>query len=173
MTQKLKPKKYKRKPVERIRDRTRIASLYLSGNNEQEIAKMLGVSQSTISRDIKTLQAEWIERSSQDINTLKAEEIAYLKAKRVELEAIWQLSQNRINTIKTKRATMVGGVITQQELSEREELELADTKIGQLLISISEKLTALTGIEAPKKLASTTPDGSESAPASTIIVYEK
>jgi predicted transcriptional regulator len=153
------PKKYKRKPVEKTRDRTRIAALYLSGHTQQEIAKEIGITQQTVSRDIKVLQDEWKERSSQDIETWKAGELAYLQQKRRELEDIWKLSQNRTNTIKTKRAVMVGGVVTQQEVSEREELELADTKIGTLLLSISDKIAALTGIEAPRKNEVTGKDG--------------
>jgi predicted transcriptional regulator len=147
----MRPKKIKRQRSERARDSVRIASMYLNGHNQTEIAKELKISQPTVSREIKLLEGEWKEKSSQDIETWKAGELAYLQQKRRELEDIWKLSQNRTNTIKTKRAVMVGGVVTQQEVSEREELELADTKIGTLLLSISDKIAALTGIEAPRK----------------------
>jgi len=156
---KTKPKKYKRRPAELNRDKTRIASMYLSGHTQQEIANELQLNQSTISRDIKTLEGEWLDKSNQDVSSWKAQELAYLQNKRKELEDIFKLSQNRIAITKTKRATMVGGVITQQEISEREELELVDTKIGALLLSISDKIAALTGIEAPRRSELTGKDG--------------
>ena len=44
---------------ERERDRIRITPLYLQGWNQTEIAQELGIDQSTVSRDIKFLLAEW------------------------------------------------------------------------------------------------------------------
>lgn len=48
-----------RDEAERERDRLRITPLYLQGWNQTEIARELGVDQSTVSRDIKFLLAEW------------------------------------------------------------------------------------------------------------------
>jgi DNA-binding MarR family transcriptional regulator len=164
----MRPKKIKRQRSERARDSVRIASMYLNGSNQTEIAKELKISQPTVSREIKLLEGEWKERSSKDIATWKAGEVAYLLTKRRELEDIWKLSQNRLNVIKTKRATMVQGVVTQQEVSEREELELADTKIGQLLLSVADRLSALIGMDAPKKQELTGKDGAPLQPPAEI-----
>jgi len=48
-----------RDEAERERDRQRITPLYLQGWNQTEIAAELGIDQSTVSRDIKFLLAEW------------------------------------------------------------------------------------------------------------------
>lgn len=51
-----------RSDTERQRDRRLINDLYLQGWNQTEIADKLGIDQSTVSRDIKTLKAEWVKQ---------------------------------------------------------------------------------------------------------------
>lgn len=51
-----------RSDTERQRDRRQINDLYLQGWNQTEIADKLGIDQSTVSRDIKTLKAEWVKQ---------------------------------------------------------------------------------------------------------------
>lgn len=74
----------RRNKAEVIRDRRRIADLYLQGVTQADIAEQLTISQSTVSRDIATLHDEWRESALVDINTAKAQELA--KIDRLERE---------------------------------------------------------------------------------------
>lgn len=153
-----KPPKYKRKPSEKSRDRLRISALYQQGLLQDEIAEEIGVSQPTVSRTIKDLEGDWLQKSNASIELKKASEEAYLLNKRRDLERAW-LASIRTNIIKTKKAVMVQGVITQQEISEREEIELGDIKYMNALIDIAKQLATLYGIEAPKRSEVTGKDG--------------
>jgi len=65
-----------RSKIERERDLLRIAELYLQGKIQSEIAEVIGVSQPTISKDLKEVQDRWLEKSIQAIDARKAEELA-------------------------------------------------------------------------------------------------
>jgi len=58
------------------RDRRRISDLYLQGWIQVAIAEKLGVSQTTVSRDLRALQDKWLESSLIDFDTVKATELA-------------------------------------------------------------------------------------------------
>lgn len=69
------------------RDRRRISDLYLQGWIQADIAATVGISQSTISRDLKALQAGWLQSALMDFNEAKSRELA--KVDRLERE-YWQ-----------------------------------------------------------------------------------
>lgn len=82
------------------RDRRRIADLYLQGWLQIDIADEIGVNQSTVSRDIKALQSEWLKSTLIDFNEAKANELA--KIDRVEREywTAWKHSCEDAETIR-------------------------------------------------------------------------
>lgn len=61
-----------RTEAERIADRRTISDLYLQGWNQTEIADKLGIDQSTVSRDIKTLKAEWVKQRNGLVDEFEA-----------------------------------------------------------------------------------------------------
>lgn len=61
-----------RSDTERQADRRAISDLYLSGWNQTEIADKLGIDQSTVSRDIKTLKAEWVKQRNGLVDEFEA-----------------------------------------------------------------------------------------------------
>jgi hypothetical protein len=67
-----------------VRDRRRIADLYLQGWIQADIADELQLDQSTISRDLKHLYKEWQQSSLIDIDEAKSQELA--KVDRLERE---------------------------------------------------------------------------------------
>jgi hypothetical protein len=83
-----------RRPAEIERDRRNIASLYLKGKIQAEIAFELGISQPTVSREIKTLVDEWKQERVYDINEAKAKELAKLDVLELEYWNAWLRSQN-------------------------------------------------------------------------------
>jgi len=66
----------RRSSGELARDRRRVSDLYLQGWIQADIAKELEVSQTTVSRDIKALQADWLKSSLIDFTAAKAGELA-------------------------------------------------------------------------------------------------
>jgi transcriptional regulator with XRE-family HTH domain len=162
MTERTKPKKYKRKPLEKIRDRTRISEMYLRGLHQAEIAHELGVSQMTISRELKILSQDFINSANVNI----AEEKGKIKA---HLELLIRISHDawkrsiRVNIVKQKKAQMIGGQVTGQEVSERNEDEVGDPRFLAELRALVKQYTDLFGLDAVKKLDLTT-DGKELPP---------
>jgi len=78
--------------------------LYLQGWIQADIAKEVGISPATVSRDIKALQAEWLQSALIDIDAAKAQELA--KIDRVERECwdAWVRSCQDAETFKQKGA---------------------------------------------------------------------
>jgi hypothetical protein len=66
----------KRTPAEREQALNRLANLYLTGRTQVEQAKILNVSQSQVSRDLKTLQLRWQAASIASLEEAKAKELA-------------------------------------------------------------------------------------------------
>jgi len=90
MASKVSPKK----KADIIKRRDRVAKLYFDEDMQQyDIAKELGVSQGTISNDIKALQKEWTTRTHHDIDRIKNRQLAMLDYIRDELFKAWENSE--------------------------------------------------------------------------------
>lgn len=63
------------KGVELAQRRAKVAELYLRQHTQQEIAKILGVDQSSISLDLKAIQEQWRSAAIIDLNEAKAKEL--------------------------------------------------------------------------------------------------
>src|SRR5438094_9713480 len=61
----------------RIAERRKtVASLYLQGKFQAEIAQEVNVDRGTVSRDLKAIEAEWARSGVMDLNVAKARELA-------------------------------------------------------------------------------------------------
>lgn len=85
-----------RTATQKAADRAAIADRYLRGELQSVIAAALGIDQSTVSRDLKAVQAEWLTRSVAQVDARKAEELARLDALEREYRAAWEASQQPI-----------------------------------------------------------------------------
>jgi hypothetical protein len=83
----------KRSKSQRLRDRRLIASLYLKGEYQSDIAAQLGISQGQVSKELAALQVEWQASALVDINTAKARELAKIDALELEYWTAWKRSQ--------------------------------------------------------------------------------
>ncbi len=108
-------KRHKRhKKVEIQERRRKVAILYLQHHMSQEdIARALGIHQSTVSRDLKALEEQWQKEAMQTIEKVKARELAELDM--MEREAALQYQQtkslkwfNARLKIKERRARLLG-----------------------------------------------------------------
>lgn len=84
------------------RDRRRISDLYLQGWLQVDIANDLSLNQSTISRDIKALQAEWQKSALIDFDTAKAREIAKIDNLEITYHDAWTRSNEDAETVTVK-----------------------------------------------------------------------
>lgn len=88
------------------RDRRRISELYLKGWLQVDIAQAIGLDQSTVSRDLSTIQGQWRESTLIDFDEAKAREIAKIDNLEITYWQAWEhsLEQFRSKTIKAKGA---------------------------------------------------------------------
>ena len=66
--------------TEREARRKRVLALYLRHVTQSEIASLLNVNQSTISRDIEVIEAEWRKERDRDLSEWKARMLADLES---------------------------------------------------------------------------------------------
>lgn len=89
--------------LQREKDLSDLARRYLKGETQAEIAASLGVNQSTISRDIRTLQKRWIASATSAFDAALAEQLAKIdELERTYWEA-WQNSLSREVTTSRKK----------------------------------------------------------------------
>ncbi len=175
-----KPKKNKpaRSPSQEAADRRNIARLYLKGRLQSEIAEELGVSQPTVSRDIKALIEEWKIERVYDINEAKARELAKIDNLELEYWEAWERSKQNAE-VKTKKATRLGRTLTEKEIKDgiqpldRQEIqERSEGQVGERAFlagvewCISMRCKIL-GVEAPKA------DGGEDLRAVRLVEVVK
>lgn len=99
-------KSNQRSQTEILQHRAAIAELYLSGATQMQIADELGVSQATISRDIKAIHEAWRESALVDFDDAKARELARID--KLEREA-WDAWEDSKQARKRVTATSKGG----------------------------------------------------------------
>lgn len=147
-----KPKKSKphRSRSQEESDRRNIARLYLQGRYQADIAEELGISQSTVSRDIEYLIAEWKKERVYDINEAKARELAKIDNLEVEYWEAWQRSKEEYK-IKRKKATSSPDG-TRKEQEQRIEERVGTKAYLDGVQWCIEMRCKILGIEAPKKI---------------------
>lgn len=91
----------KRNSVEMANDRRLIADYYLAGKTQVEIAYLMGLSQATVSRDLKAIQKIWMKQTSMNIEIARATELARLDKLENEYWKAWEKS-TKLTPIKLK-----------------------------------------------------------------------
>ncbi len=114
----------KRKPTQRDKDLQITAELYLAGRNQYEIAEIIGVSQGTISNDLKAIRVMWRERAVIAFSERKAEELARLD--KLERE-YWQAWERSIKPAKSK---------SKKVKTFADSLDSTETALPSILISL-------------------------------------
>jgi len=146
----------KRSKAQREADLARIAHLYLSGSNQYEIAKELGLSRQQITYDLQDLYGRWAESARSDIDKLKAEQLA--KIDRLERE-YWDAWRRSVGTHEKSITERKRGE-TQMDRAQIVKEELAGdprflTGVGWCI----EQRCKILGLNAPQKVAPTDPSG--------------
>lgn len=81
--------------------RERVAALYLQGKSQQAIARLVGVSQATVSGDLAAVRKDWLASTLRDFDLKQAEELA--KLDRLELVA-WEAWERSCRDVQIRRS---------------------------------------------------------------------
>ena len=147
-----------RDEAERESDRRNISDLYLQGWNQTEIGDKLGIDQSTVSRDIKTLKAEWRKQRNGLVEEFEAKYRLMYK----EAYAAWLRSKEDAETT-TQEAIEGDAVKLDREgnpIPGKQRLKVSTRREGQsgnpaLLAQAQAALKAIRemfGVDAAQKL---------------------
>lgn len=143
--------------------REQIATLRLKQVTIRVIAEQLGISIPTVKRELRSLEAEWLEASREAVDQVKARELQKLDLLEAEAMAEWERSkkdyQRRI--VEDRPSTGPNGGRGAGRFAKLESGgQTGDPRYLQVLLGISDRRAKLIGADAPHKIAPTNPDGS-------------
>jgi hypothetical protein len=140
--------------------RSQVASLFLQGIKRQgELAQRLGVNRSTISRDLRVLNVRWKEAAVRDLDAAKSQELERLDLLEQEYWAAWERSKQPHEMTTTEQTTDGDGERVKAAL--RKDDQHGDPRYLAGVERCIEQRCKLLGLNAPQKIAPTTPDGRE------------
>lgn len=142
------------KNFEILRRRRQIAELYVQRHSQAVIAERLGISQATVSADIKRIRREWRVSTLRDFDTACDLELQQLD--RVEREA-WELFER---SQKPAQSAVIGdgnGAPTRKSVKNRD----GDIRALDVILKCGTARRALLGLDAPTRIAPVMPDGQE------------
>ena len=140
----------RRSKAELIRDRRVLADLYLQGWTQTAIAAEIGMSQQTVSRDLKALHKQWVEAALMDLNEAKARELAKIDRLEREYWDAWERSCQDSETERVKQRKTEDG----KEVREGVKVTKGQAGDASFLRGIQwciERRCKILGIDAPDK----------------------
>jgi len=146
--------------------RTAVARLYLQQRTQAEISQTVGVSQGTVSRDLRAIQAEWQRQRLDDFAQAKFRELARVDQLEREYWQAWERScQDRRQTLQEKTTAPTGDRLKAGTRSEGRD---GNPEFLRGIERCVELRCKITGAFAALKIAPTTPDGQEEWHANDI-----
>jgi hypothetical protein len=140
--------------------RSQVAELFLRGVRRQgELARRVGVERSTVSRDLKALNARWKEAALRDLDAAKGQELERIDQLEREAWEAWDKSKQAHETTTTEQTT--GGDRDHTKAAIRKEDQTGDPRYLAAVQWCIDKRCEVLGLNAPHKVAPTTPDGRE------------
>ena len=146
----------RRSALQREKDLERTAELYLRGVYQTDIAAQLGVTQQTVSKDIKALQTRWQESALTNIDEMKSRELARIDELERTYWAEWEASKEERSSTTTKAVEHIGNKSQRNEATIRKEERLGDPAYLRGVQWCIERRCAIVGIDAPKRNESKT-----------------
>jgi hypothetical protein len=150
----------KRTKHETIRDRAEISELYLRGKTQAQIAELLskdparahygGLSQQTISRDLRVIQKEWAEAAQHNMTELKAKELA--KIDNLERMYLDEWYRSKGESIETEQEQDETTGKSRKKAKVKKKSQLGDAKYLQGVQWCIGKRCEIFGLDAPKEL---------------------
>jgi hypothetical protein len=133
--------------------RQAVMDWYLQCYTQVQIAQQLGIAQSTVSSDLKMIQKQWRESAIRDFDLYRAIQLAKIDKLEREANAAWERSQ------KPLQEARVEGEPPDQRTSKRIKNQYGDARFLDVIHKCIGTRCALLGLNAPTKIAPTTPDG--------------
>jgi hypothetical protein len=146
-----------RSPDQIRKDRVEIASLYLHGWTQAQIGAKLGLSRQQIGYDLDAIRQEWLHSTLIDFNAKKAEELARIDHLEREYWAAWEASKKERQTTTTEQSRDAVGEKFKAGLRKTE--QTGDPRYLEGVRWCINKRAEILGLNAPQKIAPTTPDG--------------
>jgi Helix-turn-helix domain len=148
----------------RERDLNLIADLYVQKVPQAEIAKAVGLSQGTVSTEIKRLIEFWKEQRLDDLDKIKLEQLHRIDRMERELWEAWNKSKRSgKRTITKSKAGEFSGSVQQDKYwsakSVEEDVIAGDMQYMHGIQWCVQERNKIIGLYAPKKLAATDPTG--------------
>src|SRR5262249_55939864 len=102
--------------------RCQVAELFLRGIKRQsELARRVGVDRSTVSRDLKALNARWKEAAVRDLDAAKGQELEHIDEMQREYWHAWEESKQGQETTTTEQVTSGDGERTKAAVRKEEQ----------------------------------------------------
>jgi hypothetical protein len=138
--------------------RCQVAELFLRGIKRQGVlARRLGVDRSTVSRDLKALNARWKEAAVRDLDAAKGQELEHIDQLQREYWSAWEESKQGHETTTTEQTTGGGGDRTRAAI--RKEDQHGDPRYLAGVQWCIEQRCKLLGLHAPTETRLTGKDG--------------
>jgi hypothetical protein len=136
-----------------LQRRQKVADLLLQSWTQEAIAQELGTSQAQIAADLKKIRKAWQESSIRDFDAARDLELERLARIEREAWAAWQRSQQ------PSQSATVNGEAGSQKAKRTVKHQYGDPRFLDIALRCNEARRKLLGIDAPVKIAPTTPDG--------------
>lgn len=135
--------------------RQRVAELYLQGWTQAAIAQDLAVSQATISADLKGVRLEWRDSRIRDFDEAVGMELKKIELVEREAWAAWARSQQPSEA--TRIVQGEGGKHVEKSVRQ----QVGNPRFLEQIHKSVAARRALLGLDAPVRIAPTSPDGTE------------
>ena len=140
----------KRSNSQKHKDRLIVSDLYLKGYTQQYIGEKLGISITTVCRDIKVLIRWWKRSSVKNIDSLKQIELNKINKLEIEYWEAWERSKNDAEQkIKRQRQTANNEPINEAQI--KSDSQNGDPRYLAGVQWCIEKRCKIIGIDAPEK----------------------
>lgn len=128
--------------------RKEVARLYLQQKTQAEIAQSLGVTQVTVSNDLKAVHAEWVKAAVMDMNEFKQRELERIDALEREAWKAWIRSCEKAKEKSTKAKTTAldRGTPDYFEVTESERELLGDPRYLEIVKSCIDLRCKIMGV---------------------------
>jgi hypothetical protein len=136
----------------RIAERRKtVASLYLQGKFQEEIAKVVKVDRGTISRDLKAVQQEWLKSGVMDLSAAKAREVAKLDEVERQAWVAWEQSRKDAEIMEVT-GTAQGGEGKPDKVKKITKGQAGDSRFLGIILDCVNRRCEILGLDAPKRL---------------------
>ena len=139
--------------LEIVQRRQKVAELFLQGWNQDAIGRELNISQPQVAADLKKINQTWRESAIRDFDEARNQELARLQRMEREAWSAWERSKQPSQT------ATVNGEAGAQTARRTVKHQYGDPRFLDIALRCSEARRQLLGLDAPAKIAPTTPDG--------------